>query len=77
MFCCSVIVDRPDRGVVNLSGLQTRLCFKWLLGPVAMYTGRAPGVFVQDAEFLCAHACFLLIVAPFLVRKLCCLMILA
>lgn len=35
-----------------------------------MYTGRVPGVFVQDAEFLCAHASFLLIVAPFLVRKL-------
>lgn len=58
MFCCSVIVDRLDRGIVNLTGLQTPLFCGYVLsgcrGPVAMYTGRVPGVFVQDAVFLCA-----------------------
>lgn len=41
-----------------------------VVAPVAMYTGCAPGVFVQDAEFLCAQAGSLLISASFLVIKL-------
>lgn len=35
-----------------------------------MSTGRAPGVFVQDAEFLCAQASSPNILATFSVRKL-------
>lgn len=35
-----------------------------------MYTGRAPGVFVQDTEFLCAQASSPNILATFSVRKL-------
>ena len=60
MFCCSVIVGGLDRGVVDPGGLQTPLFCGCVLsgcwGPVAMYTGRVPGVFAQDAEFLCAQA---------------------
>lgn len=67
MFCCSVIVDRLDRGVVNPSTSFLWLCFKWLSVPVAMYTGRVPGVFVQS---FCVHKQVLVAIpAPFFSRK--------
>lgn len=55
-----------------MGGLQTPLfcgCFKWLLGPVAVYTGCVPGVFVQDVEFLCTHDFFFSSAAPVLVLQ--------